>query len=102
MPLPHLCSGLVSEQDLKPYEEFKAKFKRPLQRHGFAEGIWEIEEDPQMTISTEGRAKRRGVPRKAPAQPKVSRGWGELGQRTLASSQVLPYKQVFDQDLTHF
>lgn len=76
-----LCSGLVAEQDLKPYEEFKAKFKRPLQRHGFAEGIWEIEEDPHLTIATEESTKKRRRPKKAPSEPiaNVSRGSGVLG-----------------------
>lgn len=81
-PFLHLCSGLVAEQDLKPYEEFKAKFKRPLQRQGFAEGIWEIEEDPQLTMVTEDSTNKRRRPRKAPSEPtaSVSRGSGELGE----------------------
>ena len=77
----HLCSGVVSEPNLKPYEQFKDKFKRPLQRQGFAEGIWEIEEDPQLSMVKESSTnmKGRGRSRKAPPEQQVRKDIGLKG-----------------------
>lgn len=42
----------MSPVDLYPYEDLKEKFRKPQKkRKGFAEAIWEIEEDPSLTIS---------------------------------------------------
>ena len=43
----------MSPIDLYPYEDLKEKFRKPQKkRKGFAEAIWEIEEDPSLTISS--------------------------------------------------
>ena len=63
-----MVSAWMSPVDLFPYEEHKEKFRKPeKKRKGFAEAIWEIEEDPSLAISssvhpaTQKIGERRGL-----------------------------------------
>ena len=60
-PIPlHMVSAWMSPVDLFPYEEHKEKFRKPeKKRKGFAEAIWEIEEDPSLAISSSVHLPRR-------------------------------------------
>ena len=46
-----LCSAWMMPADLCHYEENKEKFSLPKKIKGFAEAIWEIEEDPDLVIT---------------------------------------------------
>lgn len=58
----------MAGKDLLSYEEHKDEFRKPAQRPGLNEAIWEIEEDPGLEQSEggsllrelEGTAARRG------------------------------------------
>jgi len=44
---------LIGASDLFPYLENKEKFLKPCSRKGYSEAVWQIEEDPNLTISSE-------------------------------------------------
>ena len=54
------CSAWMAAADLCSYEENRGRFSQPKRVRGFAEAIWEVEEDPDLVI-TLGRppSKRR-------------------------------------------
>lgn len=45
------CSAWMLPADLYCYEENREKFSLPKKIKGFAEAIWEIEEDPDLVIT---------------------------------------------------
>ena len=45
------CSAWMMTADLFSYEENKEKFRLPKKIKGFAEAIWEVEEDPDLVIT---------------------------------------------------
>lgn len=45
------CSAWMMTADLFSYEENKEKFCLPKKIKGFAEAIWEVEEDPDLVIT---------------------------------------------------
>jgi len=56
----HMLSAWMSPVDLFPYEEHKEKFRKPQKkRKGFAEAIWEVEEDPSLAISSSVQLPRK-------------------------------------------
>ena len=56
----HMVSAWMSPVNLFPYEEHKEKFcKLEKRRKGFAEAIWEIQEDPSLAISSPVHLPRR-------------------------------------------
>ncbi len=43
---------MIGASDLFPYLEYKEKFSKPCSRKGYAEAVWQIEEDPNLVISS--------------------------------------------------
>ena len=46
-----LCSAWLPAADLCSYEENRERFSLPKKVRGFAEAIWEVEEDPDLVIT---------------------------------------------------
>jgi hypothetical protein len=66
MPCLSVCSAWLPAADLCSYEENRGKFSLPKKVRGFAEAIWEIEEDPDLVITLGKPPSKR---RRRSAQP---------------------------------
>ena len=58
----------MSPRDLSPYSECNFSNTKPCHLKGFSEAIWQIEEDPELTISSKVKSPKQKVVKKEPIQ----------------------------------
>ena len=75
--------------DLFPYEKYKDKFRLPKKIKGFAEAVWEVEEDPDLCI-TLGKTPRKRCKRSASTAENSSHGNKDPPNRKELLEETLP------------
>ena len=98
-----VCSAWMLPAELSPYEDNREKFRLPKKVKGFAEAIWEIEEDPSLVISlgkTPSRRRKRSTGTPGNSSHSNKEGVPQIKKEKI-DDQVCTFNQYYSSSLAH-